>query len=606
MALRGNRNLDRPPAIKEIAMWIIPLSIASLMLGFSWQKWADILIDFGRELYIPWRLSLGDVLYRDIAYFNGPLSPYLNAFLFKTFGVGLMTLALFNIAVIFFLMYIIYRFFLITSDTITAVVTASVFISIFAFSWPNHNFVCPYSHEMTHGVLLAFLSIYLFLICLGRRSRILLVAIGALAGLTFLTKIEIFLAAFTALIFGFCSVVFAYRIALKKAAGLFAIFLAGFFTPIILFVLFFCRHMPFFEVLGSFTTSYRALLTTSVTSIPMYQQMRGFDAPLSNVIKMFIVACGYMAVLLFIMFIGRILTRIDTIRHALARGASLFMTLLAFVIIAFWINIYIMDFTIFRPLPLVMLASGIYFFISFFRLRADYQMAKNRLALAVMAVFGFFLLFKILLNTLAKDNGFALAMPSALLLMKIFTGEAAIGRYVRPLAVSFAGIFLLFNILCAGERYARAQFPVTSGRDAILIVDSPKHEGEIVRLALRTIDRLVSEDETFIVLPEGVMLNYLARRNNPCPYINFMPLELGIFREEVILDSFVKSKPDYIILVERDTTVYGSRYFGRDYGKTIFKWVKENYTPAALAGCEPLSNKGFGILMARRVKARVR
>ena len=69
-------------------------------LWLSWRKWLDPIVDYGREVYIPWQLSQGQVLYRDIAYFNGPLSPYFNALVFKTFGVGLMSLAWVNIAIL--------------------------------------------------------------------------------------------------------------------------------------------------------------------------------------------------------------------------------------------------------------------------------------------------------------------------------------------------------------------------------------------------------------------------------------------------------------------------------------------------------------------------
>ena len=33
---------------------------------WSWGTWPDPTIDFGRELYVPWRLTHGDVLYRSI------------------------------------------------------------------------------------------------------------------------------------------------------------------------------------------------------------------------------------------------------------------------------------------------------------------------------------------------------------------------------------------------------------------------------------------------------------------------------------------------------------------------------------------------------------
>ena len=46
------------------------------MAAWTWRTWPDILIDFGREAYVAWRLTEGDVLPRDVVYVSGPLSPY--------------------------------------------------------------------------------------------------------------------------------------------------------------------------------------------------------------------------------------------------------------------------------------------------------------------------------------------------------------------------------------------------------------------------------------------------------------------------------------------------------------------------------------------------
>ena len=37
----------------------------SLSAYISWGKWPDPLIDFGRELYLPWRTTQGAVLFKD-------------------------------------------------------------------------------------------------------------------------------------------------------------------------------------------------------------------------------------------------------------------------------------------------------------------------------------------------------------------------------------------------------------------------------------------------------------------------------------------------------------------------------------------------------------
>jgi hypothetical protein len=74
------------------------MTLAAL-LWWSWRQWPDPLVDFGRELYLPWQINAGQVLYRDLASLFGPLSPYVNALWFRLFGPSLMTLAWGNLVI---------------------------------------------------------------------------------------------------------------------------------------------------------------------------------------------------------------------------------------------------------------------------------------------------------------------------------------------------------------------------------------------------------------------------------------------------------------------------------------------------------------------------
>ena len=59
------------------------------VLGFlSWNRTGDPLRDWGRELYTAWRISEGDLIYRDVASLFGPLSQTLNGALFTIVGTG--------------------------------------------------------------------------------------------------------------------------------------------------------------------------------------------------------------------------------------------------------------------------------------------------------------------------------------------------------------------------------------------------------------------------------------------------------------------------------------------------------------------------------------
>ena len=86
-----------------LGRWVGPGIVAvtgAALAAWTWRAWPDPVVDFGRELYVPWRLAQGDTLFRDIAWFNGPLSPYWNALWFRAFGTGLMTIVLVNLALL--------------------------------------------------------------------------------------------------------------------------------------------------------------------------------------------------------------------------------------------------------------------------------------------------------------------------------------------------------------------------------------------------------------------------------------------------------------------------------------------------------------------------
>ena len=113
-------------------------------------------------------------------------------------------------------------------------------------------------------------------------------------------------------------------------------------------------------------------------------------------------------------------------------------------------------------------------------------------------------------------------------------------------------------------------------------------------------------DSSLLVLPEGIMLNYLTRRPNPTPYHTFMPPELAIFGEKEVLESFQQHPPDYVVLIHKDTVEYGVGFFGQDarYGQRLRQWVDRNYVRVLRILNEPLHNESFGIELWLRADQR--
>jgi Dolichyl-phosphate-mannose-protein mannosyltransferase len=221
--------------------------VLGLLVWWSWRKWPDPFVDFGRELYVPWRLTQGAVLYRDIASLFGPLSPYVNALWFRLLGVSLLTLVAFNIAIFIAIVAGIYYLIRTSTDRVTASAASLIAIALFGFSQyvrvGNYNFATPYSHEATHGVALCVgMLVALHRGVVTGRSRWFAVA-GVAFGLVNLTKPEIVLAASAAAIAGAAALLWARLYDGRWLLARFSVFLLAATVPPLSFFVFFLHYM---------------------------------------------------------------------------------------------------------------------------------------------------------------------------------------------------------------------------------------------------------------------------------------------------------------------------------------------------------------------------
>src|SRR5450755_3863178 len=210
MAAKKKRE-HRPPAQPDVqrtstasALPIEAFGIAVLILllafflSSSWRKWPDPLIDFGRELYLPWRISHGALLYRDIEGHYGPLSQYFNGALFAIFGPGLMVLVTANLVIFVGILAFLYLLCRRAWRGSGAFAAAAIFISIFGFSQftgiSNYNYATPYAHETTHGILASLALTFVFVRWTVKGSVWLSFLAGLLYGLCAVLKPEFLLA----------------------------------------------------------------------------------------------------------------------------------------------------------------------------------------------------------------------------------------------------------------------------------------------------------------------------------------------------------------------------------------------------------------------------
>jgi len=146
---------------------------------------------------------------------------------------------------------------------------------------------------------------------------------------------------------------------------------------------------------------------------------------------------------------------------------------------------------------------------------------------------------------------------------------------------------------------ARKTVVVGEGKDAF----RADARGAVVGAAVEAVKANLPPGGTLVALPEGVLVNFLARARAPVRYINYMPPEVLMFGEERIVEDLRAHPPDLVLLVPKNTAEYGLPWFGKDYGKAILGFVRAAYRPEVRIGDEPLeasSRFGARLLLRKR------
>jgi hypothetical protein len=232
-------------------------------------------------------------------------------------------------------------------------------------------------------------------------------------------------------------------------------------------------------------------------------------------------------------------------------------------------------------------------------------------AMLLLAVFATTLLPKIALNVHLFHYGFYLAMPAALALAaaclfwapRLLRERGSPGIVFRALAVAVLLAAVVFHLRWSRAIYGLKDLPVGRGGDAIVTFGpSVQDTGPITKEALLWIEERTPEGATLVGLPEGIMLNYQARRRTTTPYVNFTMGEVLRFGEEGLLESLQRTPPDYIALVQKKTGEFGLGRFGSDerYGRRVLAWIESRYEGVARFGGDPLRDEAFGIQVLSR------
>ncbi len=266
--------------IADIASALSIGVVFMFLVWMGWLKWTDLQLDFGAELYVPWQIHEGAVLYRDLASFKGPFSPYLNALWFDLFGVSLHTLVWANLGILAMLTAGLTAFVRRCTDRITATIAAIVFLiehGLPDIMGNNMNFVTPFVHELTHGIALSIFLLLVLVRFMQRPTILTSVSAGLLLGCILLTRIEVGLAALAVVA---AAIILSTRLhplsAVIRTSGM--LIIAALIPPVIALGLL-SQYMPWPQALSGILGTWKDIFTTPVASTYFFMKVSGFYAP---------------------------------------------------------------------------------------------------------------------------------------------------------------------------------------------------------------------------------------------------------------------------------------------------------------------------------------
>jgi lipid-A-disaccharide synthase-like uncharacterized protein len=427
-------------------------------------------------------------------------------------------------------------------------------------------------------------------------------------GLIFLTKVDILFAAAAVVVF-FFSIAWLDERDLKSTMQSAGIFLACSCVPVFMFFGYFVSVMPFGQAVRAVCGSWIGLLGTGVAKNSYYVRLMGLDNPVGNVLAMVYHAVLVIITIGTVFFLSYFLRRC---KDKLAVVCLCMALLTATASLVLFVNLYAVG----RSLPLLTFLSFLFLFALHVTAQKGYEERGRRLnPMLLLSVFSVFLLLKMILFSRIFHYGFYLALPSAVLLVSMlvwylpewFGRMYPGGSVFRIVMLAMIVILSLRFTQTSNRMYKEKNYSIGAGNDRIVTLNRQYDVRSVpADRAVEWIRANLDEKETFVVLPEGVMLNYLTKRVNPTPYTNFMVPEMLRYREDTILDAFKNNSPDFFVLVHKNTMEYGVGFFGQDpsYGKSIMEWINRNYHPVVLFGREPLRGRDFGIKILQRGRNR--
>ena len=598
-------------------------------LAVSWERWGNPLVDCGREMNQPLRLARGEMLYSDVRHIYGPLSPYINAFLYKIFGPSLAVLYADGIITAILILATVYWLSRRLMGQAAAAATTLSVMWLCAFKQAG-NYVLPYSYSALHGCALGLLSLALLVNFLERReendagaespaaressqhdTNSLRLAIAGLAtGFAVLAKTEMGLAAMSA---GIVAIALAGYPSVKKALRLGLVFI----VPAAVLVLGVYGYIA--SRVGWHTLSHDSLLFFRYLPpelVYFNKRVSGFDQPLQSIASILgatvrVSALAAVVGTVSVLFTWRkrqAASKVSLSELTRVSDAGRASYILIWMLFALSLLLVVVPFAgalnfekgPYLAMPILLLGLIGIEAVKQIKQPAGRPLKSQTVVVVVITVYALASLARVILRVRSGGAYSSYLLPASVIMFTYawvnpfadMFRQPATRRLARNIAVALLMLDVAITASLLSFRFRdRNTSPIRTERGTIIAIPDL---GKAINEAIAFIDRETVSGEPVAVMPEGTALNFFTDRPKPLREEITTPGYLNKEGEERAIRQLQQSNTRFVLVANRATSEFGAEAFGKDYCKTLMAWIGQNFEPCAIFGVDQDRNQQIG------------
>lgn len=573
---------------KGIILPLILIFIFFAGVNLSWGKWGHVIYDCFREAVLPQAILDGKVLYRDITNLYPPLGYYFNALLYLIFGNSLNTLYQAGIINSFLILSIIYFIVKKHSSDLIAFITVLSIMEIFTFKISASNTTAawffPYSYSFVYSFSTCLISL-LFCILYRENEKPLYLYLSFLfIGLSAAFKLDFILFVFIplySLIKHFIGSK-SYKTVLFSVGCLFAPFIAS-------IIAYFTTGGTLtdiqnqIEFLSDFSKA-PSVMAFNTWIMPQTFKLWALNEAFTSFRHFIVVALIIFLYALFLLFI------ISKLKNNFAKIIS---------------GIILGIFGLFTVIQ-----YGAFTQYSFSTLHTNLSFVSYFVTISTALIF----IFKVIKNKRFKNLEFT--KEERFYFLITFCAALMSFRSFASLHISYIGNFIIIvwwiNLVYLFLQLLPSYFPPVFKNDLIkksfglffilygfcfaylyiyeanqmtykLSSTKETFYGKaefipVINETVKYIEEEIPNNKTFLAVEEGVVFNYITKRELNLKYYALIPHMVDAYGEEKVIEDLSKNPPDYIFITNNIyiTEKLGGA-FGVHYAKKITAFVLYNY-----------------------------